>query len=628
MELDKQLVKQFVEITNDTEQSNAKPTSCYGTVVVNNSGIFVRLDGSTILTPVSMATDAKDGDRVIVTIEDHSANISNNITSPASGRGASDLLREEAQEDGTVVIKGELRVAKEYVDELAARKITVDDIEASSGYIKDLKAENITTDDIKASTGYIGDLKTENVTAGDIKASTGYIKDLETKQITTDDIQASTGYIGELKSENITTDDIKASTGYIDELTTDGITTDKLKAASGYIDDLKAKDITADSIAADSAAIGELETDNAVIKETLRVQGEAIVDKLDADSAVIKELQAKDVSIDGELTAIKSNIQDLDVKKLDVESADLKYANIDFSNIGTAAIEQFYATSGIIKDLVIGDQTITGKLVGVTINGDLIEGNTVKADKLVVLGEDGLYYKLNVNSLGETTVSKDPEKYQNGLDGSAIIANSITAEKISVKDLVAFGATIGGFKIGDDSLYSGAKASVDNTTRGIYMDNRGQLAVGDDGNFLKFYIDENGDYKLEIRASKVIFGKANKSVEEVIDSIQEEMTTIKDEVTTLLRIESSRGTVFKNDSVSTVLSVVIYRGSQRITDMETLRAAMGSSVYLQWKWQRLDEESFGVIMSSDTRIGNDGFTFTLSPEDVDTKVTFMCELIE
>lgn len=588
MELDKQLVKQFVEITNDTEQSNAKPTSCYGTVVVNNSGIFVRLDGSTILTPVSMATDAKDGDRVIVTIEDHSANVSNNITSPASGRGASDLLREEVQEDGTVVIKGELRVAKEYVDELAARKITVDDIEASSGYIKDLEA----------------------------------------KQITTDDIQASTGYIDDLKTENITTDDIKASTGYIGELTADDITTDKLKAASGYIDDLKAKDITADSIAADSAAIDDLETDNAAIKDTLRVQGEAIVNKLDADSAVIKELQAKDVSIDGELTAIKGNIEDLDVKKLDAESADLKYANIDFSNIGTAAIEQFYATSGIIKDLVIGDQTITGKLVGVTINGDLIEGNTVKADKLVVLGEDGLYYKLNVNSLGETAVSKDPEKYQNGLDGSAIIAKSITAEQISVKDLVAFGATIGGFKIGDDSLYSGVKSSVNNTTRGIYMDNRGQLVVGDDGNFLKFYIDEDGNYKLEISASKVTFGKANKSVEEVIDSIQEEMTTIKDEVTTLLRIESSRGTVFKNDNVSTVLSVVIYRGSQRITDMETLRAAMDSSVYLQWKWQRLDEESFGVILSSDTRIGNDGFTFTLSPEDVDTKVTFMCELIE
>ena len=96
---------------------------------------------------------------------------------------------------------------------------------------------------------------------------------------------------------------------------------------------------------------------------------------------------------------------------------------------------------------------------------------------------------------------------------------------------------------------------------------------------------------------------------------------------TLLRIESSRGTVFKNDSISTVLSAVIYHGKTRITDVNALRAAFGSGAYLQWRWQRLDESEFGVISAADSRIGAGGFTFTLSPDDVDTKVTFMCELI-
>lgn len=94
-----------------------------------------------------------------------------------------------------------------------------------------------------------------------------------------------------------------------------------------------------------------------------------------------------------------------------------------------------------------------------------------------------------------------------------------------------------------------------------------------------------------------------------------------------IRIESSRGTVFKNDQVNTVLSVAIYKGSQRITDSETMKSVFGASAYLQWKWQRLDEDTFGVISASDSRFGDNGFTFTLSPEDVDTKVTFMCELI-
>jgi hypothetical protein len=61
--------------------------------------------------------------------------------------------------------------------------------------------------------------------------------------------------------------------------------------------------------------------------------------------------------------------------------------------------------------------------------------------------------------------------------------------------------------------------------------------------------------------------------------------------------------------------------------MAALKKAMGQSVYLQWKWQRLNEDSYGIISADDKRIGNDGFTFTLSPEDVDTKVTFICELI-
>ena len=96
---------------------------------------------------------------------------------------------------------------------------------------------------------------------------------------------------------------------------------------------------------------------------------------------------------------------------------------------------------------------------------------------------------------------------------------------------------------------------------------------------------------------------------------------------TTLRIESSRGTVFKNDSISTVLSVVIYRGSQRITDSNTLKTVFGTSAYLQWKWKRIDDESFGIISAGDSRFGDNGFTFTLSPDDVDTKVTFMCELM-
>ena len=85
--------------------------------------------------------------------------------------------------------------------------------------------------------------------------------------------------------------------------------------------------------------------------------------------------------------------------------------------------------------------------------------------------------------------------------------------------------------------------------------------------------------------------------------------------------------MFKNDSISTTLNAVIYNGPNRITNITDLHGVFGSGAYLQWYWQKVDDDSFGIISSSDSMISNDGFSLTISPEQVDTKVTFMCELI-
>lgn len=308
--------------------------------------------------------------------------------------------------------------------------------------------------------------------------------------------------------------------------------------------------------------IDDLTADNATIKETLT-----------ANKASIDDLTAKNVEITGTLEANKAKIDDLDAKKLDAEVADIKYAsverldatdanlrnlksdyaqfektttdeleatnakidgldtkyaNVDFSNIGKAAIQQFFATSGIIKDLVVGDQTITGELVGITITGDLIKGNTIVADKLVIKGSDGLYYKLNTDGV---TTEKEQTEY-NSLNGQIIQAKSITATKIDVKDLVAFGATIGGFNIGQDSIFSGVKETVDNKSRGIYMDENGQIAIGDVNNYIKYFKDTDGRYRLKISADSLEFnasgdsGEESKDLETVIKDINNRVDNI------------------------------------------------------------------------------------------------------
>ena len=196
---------------------------------------------------------------------------------------------------------------------------------------------------------------------------------------------------------------------------------------------------------------------------------------------------------------MNARIDTLETTKLSAADIEGKYANIDFSNISKATMAAFYMNSGLIQNAIVGDSTITGKLVGVTIGGDLIENSTIKAGKLVINGADGLYSKLNTD--GMTT--EDEQTNQNSLDGSIVKAKSIAATKISITDLFAFGATIGGFIITDSALYSGVKSDANNITRGIYLGKDAQAAIGDETSYIKYYKDSEGNYKLDISADNI-----------------------------------------------------------------------------------------------------------------------------
>lgn len=174
------------------------------------------------------------------------------------------------------------------------------------------------------------------------------------------------------------------------------------------------------------------------------------------------------------------------------------------------------------KVIHIGDQTITGELIGVTIKGDLIEGNTVVADKLVIKGEDGLYYKLNTDGITTETEQTD----YNSINGQVIRAKSVTASKIDVKDLVAFDATIAGFKIDDNAIHSIGKESATSGVRGIYLGKDGQMAVGDGNHYIKYYKDTDGSFKLAISAESMEFSSGT-SVKDAIDNINNKVDDIK-----------------------------------------------------------------------------------------------------
>lgn len=327
-------------------------------------------------------------------------------------------------------------------------------------------------------------------------------------------------------------------------------------ARSDDVDDIVNEIAEFEIIIADKVSVGDLDAERARIDE-LVAENATITGRLEASEAVISELEADNVVINGTLTAFEAEIKKLSTEKLDAEFAEItyatienltatnaqinnleatygdfveltaerfealdaeivnleaEYATIDFANIGSAAIENFFALSGIIEDLVVSDGNITGTLTAVDINADYINTGTLKAERLVLLGEDGLFHEINVAAGGITEGEVVPD---DSIHGSVITAKSITATQIFVDDLIAFDATIGGFNIGTNSLYSGVKESIDNSTRGIYMDTDGQVYFGDADNYIRYYktTDDAGNevYKLAISAESILFGANSKS---------------------------------------------------------------------------------------------------------------------
>ena len=436
MALSNELISQFAKITTEKEETKTEEV-VYGTTVSYNDTVYVKLDGSDRLTPITSTTVVKPDERVTVMIKDHSAIVTGNISSPSARNS-------DVEELGTQISE---------FDTIIANKVDTEELNATNARIDTLNADTV----------------------------------------------------------NIRKD-LNAANANIETLTADNVTINEtLNAQSASIDNLEATKISAEVADAKYATIENLEATN------------VSVNNLSSTYADFKNTTTT------KLAAVDASIENLETNKLSAASADLKYANIDFSNIGQAAIEEFYAKSGIIKDLTIEGGTITGELVGVTIKGDLIEGGTVVADKLVVKGENGLYYKLNTD--GVTTEAQQTE--YNSLNGSVITAKSITATKISVTDLVAFDATIGGFKITENSIYSGAKESASNTTRGIYLDNDGQAVFGDASNYLKYYKDTDNTYKLAISASSVYLSASNKDVGTMVTEANANAAAAKDSVDNL-----------------------------------------------------------------------------------------------
>lgn len=246
----------------------------------------------------------------------------------------------------------------------------------------------------------------------------------------------------------------------------------------------------------------------------LLVANRVIATKVDADY-----VQSHAITTDN-LDAITANITNLVVDKIDGKYADIKLANIDIADIGA-----FFADSGLLKDVTVVDGHITGELDAVRINADVITTGTLSVDRLLVTGKDSIVYQINVDSSGLSETELEKEVYQKYLNGTDIVANSITATQLNVsqifadktvtstlfaQDITATGTITGAKLIGADAKISSGKIGGFNITSNELLFENYNLTYGFTYN--KVYFNSFGISPSRASEHKVLFAGGNPTV--------------------------------------------------------------------------------------------------------------------
>lgn len=205
MELSNNLISQFVKATKDTKAKNTEST-VYGTAVVHGEEqrMYVKLDGSDLLTPVTNTTNMKDGERVTVMIKDHTATVTGNMTSPSARIGDVDDMGNAIRSEVDILVADKVEAAVGEFDEIYAKKGEFDEIYVGKGEFDEFKAE----------TGEFGELKADVAEIDTLLFGSATGKVVHTDFSNMVVAQMSEAQIKSAMIENVSADKILAGTIY------------------------------------------------------------------------------------------------------------------------------------------------------------------------------------------------------------------------------------------------------------------------------------------------------------------------------------------------------------------------------------------------------------------------------
>lgn len=387
MALSNDLISQFVKITNDKKEEK-KESTVYGTAVIQNGVTYVKLDGSTLLTPATSAANTKDGERVIVMIKDHTATITGNVSSPSARiddiTDQSDAITELEILVADKVTTAELDAANARIDTLVSEDVLIKNrLIASEADIDILQANSLEIrDDLTATNAVITHLQTDKLDAAIAVATYATIKDLEVTNekvynleatygefadLTTDRLDAVEGTIDKLDSTYATITDLKTERARIDVLEADA-----LRANSAIIKDLQSDVANIDTLIFGSASGNVIQTSfaNAVIAQLGNAQiKSAMIESVSADKITAGDIITNNVRVmseDGKLLISDETLQISDTARVRVQIG--KDASGDYSiNVWDTEGNLMFSAGGI-TDKAIKEAIIRNDMVSDTAN--------------------------------------------------------------------------------------------------------------------------------------------------------------------------------------------------------------------------------------------------------------------
>lgn len=243
-----------------------------------------------------------------------------------------------------------------------------------------------------------------------------------------DDIYLKWGRIGEKELSS-------SVSGKISSLTSDGgmkvdskLSLDMVDALAAHISQIVADEIETDKLYVALADIIKAEVGVAVIEDasitTAKIRDLAVIAAKIADAAVTNA-KIEDLAVD------TAKIADATIT-----SAKIKDAAIDTAKIALGAITTALIATGAVGTAQIADGSITDAKI-VELTADKINAGTLSVERLLLKGENGLFYAINAQAGGLTASQLTEEQYQNAISGTALVARSVTADKIAAKSITA-----------------------------------------------------------------------------------------------------------------------------------------------------------------------------------------------